>query len=40
MEMKKQCDKNNSQIIIYPKAPYTQTSYKMDIKLDCGFKEE
>lgn len=37
---KKECDKNNSQIIIYPKDPYNQTSYKIEVKLDCGFKEE
>jgi len=36
----KECDKSNSQVIIYPENPYNQTSYKIEVKLDCGFEEE
>lgn len=37
---KTECNKNNTQVIIYPKSPYNQTSYEMEVKLDCGFEEE
>lgn len=36
----KQCDKLNSKVVIYPQDPYKQTSYKIEVKLDCGFEEQ
>lgn len=32
-----QCDKYQSQAIIYPKDPYSKTSYTIEIQLYCGF---
>lgn len=29
------CDENKTQVIIYPKKPYTRYSYKLDTELSC-----
>lgn len=34
------CDKNKTQAIIYPQAPYDKKSYKIEVNLDCGFKKD
>lgn len=34
---KKECSKNNTRVIIYPKSPYKKSDYKIKIELDCGF---
>lgn len=31
------CDRNASQVIIYPKDPFGKKNYKISIILDCGF---
>lgn len=36
----KECDKINTQVIIYPKEPYNQNSYSLDVNLECDFNEE
>lgn len=36
----KACDKNKTQAIIYPQAPYDKKSYKIEVNLDCGFGKE
>lgn len=36
---KKECDKTNSMVVIYPKNPYGQNDYKIDAQLVCGFEE-
>jgi len=36
----KECDKNNSRVIIYPQEPYGKKSYKIEVELDCGFEEK
>ena len=38
-ETKKECDKVNSVVVIYPKEPYKKESYKVDVILDCGYKK-
>lgn len=38
-ETKKECDKVNSMVVIYPKKPYEKKSYKVDVILDCGYKK-
>lgn len=35
----KECDKNLTQVIIYPQEPYNQESYEIEVQLECGFKE-
>lgn len=37
---KKECDKTNSMVIIYPKKPYEKDSYSIDVVLDCGYEKE
>lgn len=34
------CNKTKTKVIIYPKAPYGKTDYKVETELDCGFEEE
>ena len=34
---KKDCDKSESYVIIYPEKPYGKTNYKIEVTLDCGF---
>lgn len=36
----KECDKINTQVIIYPEEPYNQNSYKLTVNLECDFNEE
>lgn len=36
---KKECDKLNTRVIIYPKAPYKKDSYDIKTELVCGFDE-
>lgn len=38
-ETKKECDKTNSMVIIYPKDPYGKKDYSIDAMLVCGFEE-
>ena len=33
------CDKDNTQVIIYPTSPYDKTSYNLEVNLDCGFND-
>jgi len=35
-----ECDKVNTQVIIYPISPYNKTSYTLEVNLECGFNEE
>lgn len=37
---KAECNKENTKAIFYPKEPYHQNDYNLEIVLDCGFKEE
>ena len=37
---KKECDKNETRAIIYPKSPYGKTDYTVKAELDCGFGEK
>lgn len=37
---KKECDKKQTQVAIYPQAPYGQKDYKLEVTLVCGFEEE
>ncbi len=39
-ETNKACDKNKTQVIIYPQSPYDKKSYKLEVKLECGFETE
>lgn len=39
-ETKKECDRINSMVIIYPKDPYGKTDYTIDSTLVCEDKEE
>lgn len=39
-ETKKECDRINSMIIIYPKEPYEKKSYSIDAILKCGYEEK
>ena len=34
---KKECDKANTKVTIYPVEPYNKTDYNVVIELDCGF---
>ncbi len=34
------CNKVNTKVIIYPKAPYGKKDYKIVTELDCGFEDE
>lgn len=34
---KKECDKSNTAVIIYPQEPYGKNNYKIKVELDCGF---
>ncbi|MBO5182850.1 MAG: hypothetical protein J6B64_00390 [Bacilli bacterium] len=34
----KQCNKDDTMVVIYPKSPYGKTDYTLEIKLECGFK--
>ncbi len=34
------CNKDNSKVIIYPKEPYGQKDYRVEIQLDCGFESK
>lgn len=36
---KKECDKSNTRVIIYPKTPYEKDSYDIKTELVCGFDE-
>ena len=36
---KKDCDKSESYVIIYPEKPYGKTNYKIEVNLECGFKK-
>jgi len=36
---KKECDKLNTRVIIYPKSPYEKDSYDIKTELVCGFDE-
>lgn len=36
---KKECDKNNTSVTIYPKEPYGVKDYEVKVNLDCGFKK-
>lgn len=36
---KESCDKNDSQVIIYPKSPFGKNDYEISIILACGFKK-
>lgn len=38
-ETKKECDKSNTRVIIYPKTPYEKDSYDIKTELVCGFDE-
>lgn len=35
----KDCDKDNSKVIIYPQDPYNKDSYKIEVELVCGFEK-
>ena len=37
---KEVCDKNRTQVIIYPEDPFDQNSYKIEVQLECGLEEE
>ncbi len=37
---KEECDKINTMVIVYPKEPYGQKDYRVDVKLVCGFEKE
>ena len=39
-ETGEKCNRENTKITIYPKEPYSQTDYDIELKLDCGFEEE
>lgn len=34
------CNQTKTKVVIYPKAPYGKTDYKIETELDCGFEEE
>lgn len=36
---KEPCDLENSMVIIYPKSPFGQTDYSMEVKLVCGLED-
>lgn len=33
----KECNKDDTKVTIYPQSPYSNTSYKIEANLDCGF---
>lgn len=35
----KECDKYQTQAIIYPQEPFNNTSFKIEVELECGFKK-
>lgn len=39
-DTKKECDRKNSMVIIYPKEPYGKTNYTMDSTLVCEDEEK
>lgn len=39
IESFKQCKKEGTRAIIYPKSPYGKNDYKIEVELDCGFKK-
>ena len=34
------CDTNNTKVVIYPKDPYGEKDYKIEVILECGFETE
>ena len=34
------CDTNNTKVVIYPKDPYNEKDYKIEVILECGFETE
>ena len=36
---KKECDKKESTVTIYPEKPYGKSNYKIEVNLECGFKK-
>lgn len=36
----KECNKTNTKAIIYPKSPYGEKDFTIEVELDCGFKTE
>lgn len=36
----KACDKEKTQVVIYPQSPYDKESYKIEVILECGFEKE
>ena len=36
-QTKKQCNYNETYVIIYPQNPYTEDDYEMKVNLECGF---
>ena len=36
---KEKCDKEKTRVTIYPKDPYGQKDYTIEIELECGFKK-
>ena len=34
-----ECDGKSTRVIIYPKSPYGQKDYEIEIELECGFDE-
>ncbi|MGN1337228.1 MAG: hypothetical protein ACI4WW_02010 [Candidatus Coprovivens sp.] len=39
-ETGEECDKENTKVTIYPKAPYGSSDYTIEVKLICGFEEK
>ena len=39
-ETGEECDKEKTQVIIYPKAKYGKSDYELKVELVCGFKEK
>lgn len=37
---KKECDKNETRAIIYPKSPYGKKDYEIKVELSCGFDDK
>ncbi len=37
---KKDCNKTNTRVVIYPKSPYGKTDYVVETELDCGFDKD
>lgn len=36
---KKECNRENTKVTIYPKEPYGKSDYTVEVTLDCGFKD-